>query len=879
MNHSRAKLPSGTRSYLLLLSLALTGCGGEAETGTDSNDGLVEQGRPVTQYRLEGAIRAQPNIGVDGDINDPEAPYFNNDGGESGNVQPLPGRVLLNGFVTAEPTGVAGDRFEARPDENDAFHAALEQGQFVSLRNPGFAVSDCDLYLYRASDMALVASSTSAGEFDSVSVPAGDEYVIVVNAVRASSTYLLSIDTTSMISGVARYGQKADFEPDTAIVQLSHNDGNADMSVATALENRLQVNLSHRDLHRAALARFNRINPQTRAALQLQGSKSEFEGWLARRNPFAHDKLETLRAIKSLTDEKGIVNAEPNYRMLIQQISGDPSFGYQWYLPAVGMAQAWDVTRGASDVIVAVVDTGIHSAHPELHGQLVPGYDFIADIGISRDGDGLDPDPEDPGDSDIVGESSWHGTHVAGIIAALDNNGEGIAGAAPGVKVMPLRAVGFGGADSYDVMQAVRYAAGLDNDSGTVPSRPADIVNLSLGGGSYSESSQQLFEELYDLGVITVAAGGNEATTEPFYPAAYNQVLSVGATDLDGDPAPYTNFGQFIDLAAPGGDLAQDRDTDGHPDGMLSLSVAENVDTGRSPSYVFSHGTSAAAPVAASILALMKSVYPDLSQADVFGLLRSGALTGNDAHSGPLGYGVINAPRAVEAALNLNAGVATTSLVANPGDLQIGSLQNHRDFSIGLTGDDTLAVDRIIPSAGWLSVTAVNIDGNGLGEYAVLVDRSGLAAGTYQAQLDLHASDGSMVLLDVSVEVAAAETPGNAGPITIGLFDSTSLNPVEVLRVEAQEGLYHYAFERVPAGNYYVVAGADIDNNSKLCNPAESCGAYPALLNPAAIALFDHIDDADFSLEAAAPSGTPVISIDGNSVDPAPAGALDDNGE
>lgn len=851
--------------------LATAGCGGEAGIGAINGEG---QGSPAATYRLAGTVRAQPDTAVDGDTNDPQAVFFNNNGESPDNIQSIPGRVLLSGFVTAVPTGIAGDRFSTRSDENDVFRASLKQGQFVSLKNADFESADCDLYLYRESDMMLVAFSTATGEFDSVSVPADDDYVIVVNAVRGSSSYLLGIDTTSMMPGVARFGQKADFKPDTAIVRFSHADSGTGMSKADALESRLQVSLSHRDPRRAALARFNRINPQTRTAMQLQPLKDNFGGWLLQRNRASHDRLETVRVIKSLSREKDIVLAEPNYRMAVQQTpADDASFGFQWYLPAVGVGAAWNTTMGSADVIVAVVDTGIFSAHVDLQGQLVPGYDFIANPGVSRDGDGLDPDPEDVGDSDVIGESSWHGTHVAGLIAALNNNGQGVIGTAPGVKVMPLRAVGFGGADSYDVMQAVRYAAGLENDSGTVPPRSADIINLSLGGGSYSESSQQLFNELYDLGVLTVAAAGNEATTEPFYPAAYHQVLSVAATDLEGEPAPYTNFGQFVDLAAPGGNLAQDVNADGHPDGVLGLSVNEGADDSRSSAYAFSHGTSAATPIVAGILALMKSVYPDLTQADIYGLLRSGTLTGQASHSGPLGYGIIDAQSAVAAAVNLGKAVNTTTLVANPGNLQIGSLESHRGFTLatatknGVGTDGDLAVDHIVASVDWLSVKALDVDRNGLGEYMAVVDRARLAPGGYVAQLDIHASDGSMMVLDVHVQVAEAESTGDAGTIYIGLFDPVSLRVVDVVRVEGQDGLYPFVFENVAAGHYYMVAGADINNDRSLCGNAESCGAYPALLNPAAIALSGNINDADFILEAVVPPGIPAIPIDGSRAD------------
>ncbi len=218
-----------------------------------------------------------------------------------------------------------------------------------------------------------------------------------------------------------------------------------------------------------------------------------------------------------------------------------------------------------------MIDTGVVLRHPDLQGQLVAGYDFIRDRGNAVDGDGIDRDPDDPGDrSNPDGSSSFHGTHVAGTVAAATGNSLGVAGVAFGAKVMPLRAVGRFGGSIYDIEQAVRFAAGLPNDSGTVPPRRADVINLSLGSTYADAEDQAVFEAARTAGVVVVAAAGNSADSERFYPAAYPGVLAVSAVDINKNLAPYSSFGSWVSVAAPGGSTARDVNGDGKPDGVLS---------------------------------------------------------------------------------------------------------------------------------------------------------------------------------------------------------------------------------------------------------------------------------------------------------------------
>jgi serine protease len=266
-------------------------------------------------------------------------------------------------------------------------------------------------------------------------------------------------------------------------------------------------------------------------------------------------KYETLLAIKQLRRRSDILEASPNYRFQALRVPNDTLYHYQWNHALINLPQAWETTRGDSSVMVAVVDSGVLMQHPDLKIKLSQGYDFVASRQTELDGDwGIDSDPNDPGDQ-FPGGSTFHGTHVAGIIGALTDNEEGIAGVSWLTKIMPLRVLGKGGEGfDYDIEQGIRFAAGLANDSGTIPTQPADIINLSLGGSEFSLGLQKLIAEVQNQGIIVVAAAGNEDTNIPMFPASLEGVISVGAVDINKRRASYSNFGADLDLVAPGGD-------------------------------------------------------------------------------------------------------------------------------------------------------------------------------------------------------------------------------------------------------------------------------------------------------------------------------------
>ncbi|TWG93021.1 serine protease, partial [Luteimonas sp. J16] len=236
----------------------------------------------------------------------------------------------------------------------------------------------------------------------------------------------------------------------------------------------------------------------------------------------------------------------------------DPRYADQWhYFEATGglnLPSAWDKSTGAG-VVVAVLDTGITS-HSDLNGNRLPGYDFISNATVAGDGNGRDSDPSDPGDFYGGYASSWHGTHVAGTIAALTNNGVGAAGVAFNAKIVPVRVLGRGGGYDSDIIDAITWASGGIVSGVPANANPAEVINLSLGGeGPCSTTWQNAINGAVGRGTtIVVAAGNDNANVSGYSPGNCANVVSVAANDRQGNRAWYSNYGNLIDVTAPGGE-------------------------------------------------------------------------------------------------------------------------------------------------------------------------------------------------------------------------------------------------------------------------------------------------------------------------------------
>jgi serine protease len=320
----------------------------------------------------------------------------------------------------------------------------------------------------------------------------------------------------------------------------------------------------------------------------------------------------------------GVISVEED-RIVRPAALPDPLYSRQWSLhdPRTGIDAdvAWKVTRGEGAVI-AVLDTGV-TPHPELDGQLLPGYDFVADPGRARDGDGRDPDPRDEGDWAEPGDcgrragtrSSWHGTHVMALAAAKRGNRLGIVGVAPESMVLPIRVLAHCGGYTSDVIDAIAWASGAEVPGVPPAVRRADVINLSLGvEGPCGAAMADAVAQARARGVAVVAAAGNEGVlAASTAPGNCPGVINVGALDRWGRQAWYSNHGGAVTLAAPGGSLRGVRVDD------LVSAVDQGARVPWRSVFGYMAGTSMSAPLVSGVVALMRSADPAL---DVDGITR-----------------------------------------------------------------------------------------------------------------------------------------------------------------------------------------------------------------------------------------------------------------
>ncbi len=337
-------------------------------------------------------------------------------------------------------------------------------------------------------------------------------------------------------------------------------------------------------------------------------------------------------------------NAKPN----------DPLYAMQWALhhkdAGINAMAAW-TAAGTSPVTVAVIDSGA-TPHPDLDHKWVPGYDFISNRFVSVDGDLRDGDANDEGDYSEFFEctydfqgSSWHGTHVAGIIAAQTNNGEGMSGVAPNARIQPIRALGRCGGLEEDVIDSIKWAAGVPVEGVPENRNPSKVLNLSLGGGGdCSLEMQAAVNAALARNVSIVVSAGNDNDDAKFSaPANCKGVITVAASNRDADLSSYSNFGDTVEITAPGGDY----------DGFEQVISTLNGGTaGQSSTFYQAYaGTSMAAPHVAGAIALMLSRDPALTPNQILNRLQSTAALVNRT----VGAGLLNAGAAVAAVVDRRA--------------------------------------------------------------------------------------------------------------------------------------------------------------------------------------------------------------------------------
>jgi serine protease len=442
----------------------------------------------------------------------------------------------------------------------------------------------------------------------------------------------------------------------------------ATLAASASADHTDRIVVRYKDGSRRALGAIADTGSMVRAASARQGFSAQHlrntglgaQVWKMDR----HMTIAQARALaKTIAADPDVEYAEPDHMAQIAMTPNDPSYGSQWhYFDPVGginLPTAWDRATGAG-VVVAVIDTG-YRPHADLASNIVAGYDFIANTTSGNDGSGRDSDATDTGDYRLSGEcglaarnSTWHGTHVAGTIAAVTNNGVGVSGVAFNAKVQPVRVLGKCDGYMSDIADGILWAAGSPVAGVPTNTTPAKVLNLSLGGpGTCAATYANAIATARSLGSLVVIAAGNSAQDAAnTQPGNCPGVLAVAATDTSGGRASFSNFGASVGIAAPG------------------VSVLSTLNSGATTpgvdSYAYYQGTSMATPHVAGVAALMASVYPSVTPDQLTSMLKSTARAFPVTCTG-CGSGIVNARAAVDAAIA--AASAPTSVAISPSSI------------------------------------------------------------------------------------------------------------------------------------------------------------------------------------------------------------------
>jgi serine protease len=533
----------------------------------------------------------------------------------------------------------------------------------------------------------------------------------------------------------------------------------------------------------------------------------------------------------------------------------DPFYAVQWNMEAMRLPAAWDLTTGSEDIVVGVIDSGVKHANTDLRDRLTRDpnnfnrfveFDFVSDGSLELDDvAGIDLDAEDPGDNlrgSDPGEDSYHGTHTAGIIGAETNNAFGVGGVTWINPILPVRVLGSqlsGGVG--DIFNGILWAIGNTdpqfraNVTDVVNQRPARAINLSLGAPDDQNGDITLgwiatFDEIIDDpnnfipndAVFVVAAGNASTDAKNTTPANVPRVITVGASRFDGVRADYSNFGQAIDVLAPGGQVNQDLNDDGNDDGILSTWDTD---------VKSEQGTSMAAPHVTGLAALILSARPDLKHDDIARIVKDSANRTFRCNEG-CGNGLVDAAQAmILAGAQLQPAPRISvdqSRVFFPGGIArsrftVLNLGNVRaSFTLALSGEDAalFTADQTGGSLGAGESLTVNLglnrDGATQGEATFTVTGTGEAAGQETAVTLLFEDGAVLNRREVDAVLVQAMVRTDAG-----------LSVVKQAVAERSTG-FAYAIEGLQAGAYEVYAIGDDNHDGRFDTQFESQGAYPS---------------------------------------------------
>lgn len=808
-------------SLLTCLALALAACGG--------GGGAQPGGTPEPEGPLDGlrgvVLRHDVHLGRIAEMEPDDSPA------QPCRVAALPPgcRVEIAGTVALSPTVWGAS------DTTDVFRISSLVDQDINL-SLAFAVEDADglgtnelhLELLDATGQVVVDSVQGATPPLALTTALATESAafVRVSIVAGHAPYVLALEGS---------GSLAPLSAKPATTSPAPADGGAFQPVA---EDPLEG--AGCSLHHVLAGFVPGADPQqvAHAVGATLGRRLGGGGWCVHLGAAdcARGEAGVLALVDRLRARPDVRFAEPD--QVLHSLGGtlDERFAEQWNLQVIGAPGAWDITLGDPDVIIGVVDSGIID-HPDLVGRVAAGYDFISTESVAADGNGRDADATDVGDRLLAsGLSTWHGTHIASIAVAAQG-ASGISGVAPGCRVMPLRVVGRGGGLVSDGADAILFAAGLLTTSdGRRLAQPLRVLNLSLGSSVSSQVLEDACQQAADAGVLLIAAVGNDGSSQVLYPARYPSVMGVAAVDHTLISTAYSNFGAEVEIAAPGGNTNADRAGSGWSEGILGAARDQTLEPPVA-GHLRYMGTSQAAPHVAAAAALVFSVDPSLTAAEVRALLRATArdLTplGEDMGTGS---GLVQVGAAVQQAFKAlgNVDLRPPTLGLGWDSVLLSGLEERVTVPLANLGGGRLELG--IPTAitedgaDWLYGVPVlpNPPPQATSHQGIeiIIIRSQIPAdpdwvsGVVAVRNSLGVPIGRIV-----VNVARGVLLRQGADLGVTAFDAASGGALAVRAGRASADVdYRWWFTGFGPGTYNVRAGEDIDRDGFFCEPSDACG-------------------------------------------------------
>ncbi|NNU17582.1 S8 family serine peptidase [Parvularcula sp. ZS-1/3] len=864
-NPAHTYAADGTYTVTLIVSDA------EGETGSATQDVTVSAAAPPpppppppppgpTQGTINGQLLADAILVVDSDLNDAPAGASSND--DTSSAQPINNDAEVRGWVFCSGRTSGSTPCFAGSDQQDYYRAELQTGQRISLTIADFDPNipdqlDLDLYLYDESGTLVTFSFAFSAKIEQIVVPEDGTYFVVADAFAGGSNYILQItppsSTTPQPIGTMHL---KDMAPERLIlaqpqlgplpVEIAEVEGRRALVRPEAGEERArQVHLP-----------VGSLLPPESGPLSLSFAEEAF-GILpeAARDPEYAAKLALLHRMKVANAERGGAFFEAYAYPRMHAVDPPPDPNLQWNLGAVHWQEALeDLEANIADPdrpLVAILDSGVLSAHPKIAPVMVDARDFVPSF---IDGDGFDAeaeedvvtDEENPGDC-----FDFHGTHVATIATAPREgdpiNGRDMVGGLPFADLMMLK-LGYNQGDRCrlivgDVPAAIRYAAGLTNNSGELPARRADVINMSFGGSSPDSATRAAVEEAAAAGVIIVASAGNSgddpSENGPNYPASYPEVFSVAATTIDNDRANYSSFYPQVEIAAPGGESSTDNNGDGLADSVIGgVGRLSNDGTRFVARYALYQGTSMAAPMAASGFAIMKSIYPELTTEQAHRVVEEGLLTEDIADPGrddETGFGLLDFRKMVDIALQLRADALDLppDFRLNPPVIDLGNIRETETIEITRAGDPAFTIDSLVVSVEGSDVVvpdpvAETIDAQGFGTYELNIDRNAFEPGEYFGEITVTASNGSSKLIPLSFDIPEPSLLAETAPARILLerqFEPGTFIQIQELTPGGAGS--EFTLEGLSDGFYRLRFTTDMDADGEICDAGELGGTFP----------------------------------------------------